>query len=227
MTTYKEILKKYNIDLGRQYIVDIPNMGRDDLADLFAELGFNYGLELGVDEGKYSEILCKANPNLVLDGVDPWKMEAYESGIAGVAENQGYFDRMLKITEERMSPYPNYTIIHGNSADSLDLYEDNSLDFVYIDANHDFPNFVYDLHNWKKKVKVGGIISGHDYAVFSYKKHNHVKRALEAYARCYRMQPLFIVGSLEYNRGIIRDKFRSWFWVKEPRLMFDEGGHAV
>ncbi len=227
MINYEYILNKYELELGRQYIVDIPNMGRDDLAVLFRELGFNRGVELGVDEGKYSKVLCEANPDLHLYGVDPWAIEAYESGIAGVAEGQEYFDRMYEITRERMAPYLNYTMVRKTSKEALRNFEDNSLDFVYIDANHDFPNFTYDLHEWLKKVKVGGIMAGHDYAVFSYKKHNHVKRALEAYARSYRMQPLFIVGSLEYNTGIIRDKFRSWFWVKTPRLMLNEGGHIV
>ena len=109
-------------------------------------------------------------------------------------------------------------IIREGSAEALEYVADNSLDFVYIDANHDFPNFTFDIHNWSKKVREGGIISGHDYANFSYKKHNHVKRALDAYARCYRMQPLFIVGSKDYPDGKpteTRDKYRSWMWVKK------------
>ena len=98
------------------------------------------------------------------------------------------------------------------SMDALKDFEDQSLDFVYIDANHDFLNFTMDLHYWMKKVKPRGIISGHDYAYFSYKKFNHVKRALIAYARCYRMIPVFAVM---YDRnGLKRDRYRSWFYVK-------------
>ena len=57
-------------------------------------------------------------------------------------------------------------------------------------------------------------MAGHDYANFSYRKHNHVKRALDAYARCYRMIPLYIVGTDEVVPGQKRDKFRSWMYVK-------------
>jgi hypothetical protein len=98
--------------------------------------------------------------------------------------------------------------------DALADFADGSLDFVYIDANHDFVNFTNDLHYWKKKVRLGGIVSGHDYADYAYHKFNHVKRALQAYARCYGMIPIFIVGSLAIEEGQARDKFRSWFWVK-------------
>ena len=125
-----------------------------------------------------------------------------------------------------MEPY-NYTIIRKTSADALGEIGDESLDFVYIDANHDFPNFIFDLHNWSKKVKMGGIISGHDYTIFSFKKHNHVKRALDAYARSYRMIPLFIVGAFEYIPGFIRDRYRSWFWVKTPQLKFNVKGEII
>jgi predicted O-methyltransferase YrrM len=100
------------------------------------------------------------------------------------------------------------------SSEALKDFEDESLDFVYIDANHDFPNFTFDIHNWLKKIKKGGIMSGHDFAYFSYRKFNHVKRALIAYARCYRMIPIFVCGTTTVGTRLKRDHFRSWFWVK-------------
>mgnify|MGYP001583438381 FL=1 len=213
MTTYEKVIKKYNIKVGTQYIVDIPDMGRDDMAKLFAELGFNVGAEVGVENGYYSEVLLKANPKLQLYGVDPWSAGAYEVGTHAVDTEQKKYDERYETAVKLLKPY-NFTIIRKGSMEALADFKDNSLDFVYIDANHDFPNFTNDLHNWIKKVRPGGIVSGHDYAYFSYKKANHVKRALQAYARCYRMIPLFIVGAETYDKGFTRDKYRSWFWVK-------------
>ena len=219
MNTYEYILDKYKIDAGNQYIIDIPDVGRDDLADIFGELNFNIGVEIGVDRGEYSEVLCKANPNLRLFGVDPYQLSAYEPVInpqqAGIHVNQEGFEGNYEQATTRLKPYPNYRLVRSYSMDALKLFEDDSLDFVYIDANHDFPNFINDLHEWLKKVKTGGIMSGHDYANFSYRKFNHVKRALDAYARCYHMIPLFIVGSEEKADGVKRDRFRSWFWIKQ------------
>ena len=218
MNTQDYILKKYNITVGTQYIIPICDMGRNDMAKLFNELGYKVGVEVGVDKGEYSEILCKANPDLRLFGVDPYQFTAYESIInphdAGIHDSQKGFEGNYETATARLTPYKNYRLIRSYSLDALKLFEDNSLDFVYIDANHDFPNFTNDLHQWLKKVKPGGIMSGHDYAPFSYRKHNHVMRALDAYARCYRMIPLFIVGADEYKEGTTRDKFRSWFWCK-------------
>src|SRR3990167_1405472 len=194
MSTFDYIIKKYNINVGSNYIIDIPNMGRDDMAKLFAELNFNIGAEVGVENGYYSKVLLEANPKLQLYGIDPWSAGAYEPGWHAVDSEQSKYDQRYQTAINLLKPY-NSTIIRKGSMDALNDFEDNSLDFVYIYANHDFPNFVNDLHNWRKKVRIGGIVSGHDYAVFSYKKANHVKRALDAYARSYRMIPLFIVGA--------------------------------
>ena len=213
-STQDYIIKKYNLNIGSQYIVDIPNIGRDNMTELFAELGFNEGAEIGVEKGLYSEVLCKANPKLHLSCIDPWSAGAYEAGIDGVDPQQEKYDKRYEETKNRLAPY-NATIIRKASVMALDDIPDGSLDFVYIDANHDFPNFINDLHNWIKKVKVGGIISGHDYANYPFKKHNHVKRALVPYARCYRMIPLFIVGRFEVRKGEVRDQYRSWFWIKD------------
>ena len=215
--TYEYVIKKFNLNVGSQYVVNVPNFGRDDLAKLFAELNFNLGAEIGVWRGEYSEILCKANPNLDLYSVDPWQLNAYEplEQVTALNAPQSYFDSKYQEAKKRLGQYPNCHIVKKNSMEALEMFKDNSLDFVYIDANHDFVNFSLDLHYWLKKVRLGGIISGHDFAHYSYKKFNHVKRALLAYARCYRMIPLFVLGLDTYDSGMVRDKYRSWLWVKD------------
>ncbi len=221
METYNYILKKYNINVGKQHVVEIPNMGRGHLAELFAELEFKKGIEVGVDQGKYSEILCKANPQAELFGIDPWSSSAYEPNTY-VNEKQGFFDGRYEETIAKLAPYKNYTFIRKTSLEAMDDFEDNSLDFVYVDANHDFVNVARDLHGWNKKVRPGGILAGHDYAYFPFSKFNHVKRVLEVYARCYNIVPYFVVGVMNYDVGVDRptsgrDKYRSWFWVKRER----------
>jgi hypothetical protein len=40
---------------------------------------------------------------------------------------------------------------------------DNSLDMIFIDADHDYKSVMDDVKAWVPKVKLGGIIAGHDY----------------------------------------------------------------
>jgi predicted O-methyltransferase YrrM len=56
------------------------------------------------------------------------------------------------------------TDIIGDSAQSAAQFPDNSLDFVFIDASHDYDSVKRDIKAWLPKVrKPNGIIAGHDY----------------------------------------------------------------
>lgn len=43
------------------------------------------------------------------------------------------------------------------------LFDDESLDAVFIDASHEYQDVLDDIRHWYPKVKKGGKISGHDY----------------------------------------------------------------
>ncbi len=53
-------------------------------------------------------------------------------------------------------------VVEMASVEAAKLYDDNSLDFVYIDASHDEPSVAADLRAWFPKVKRGGWIGGDD-----------------------------------------------------------------
>lgn len=55
-------------------------------------------------------------------------------------------------------------VLHrGYSWDMLKTLPDHSLDWVYIDAAHDYSSVARDLEVTRQKVKSDGIIAGHDY----------------------------------------------------------------
>lgn len=64
--------------------------------------------------------------------------------------------------------------IRLSSLEAVTLYDDESLDFVFIDAAHDYGNVKADIEAWYKKVKPGCIIAGHDYSW-----SEEVKRAVD------------------------------------------------
>ena len=55
------------------------------------------------------------------------------------------------------------TMINSDSSEASKFFEDKSLDFVFIDGDHTNPKFKEDLVSWDPKIKVGGVIAGHDY----------------------------------------------------------------
>ena len=62
----------------------------------------------------------------------------------------------LKSFREKIHVCRNYTTV------CVHTYPNDYFDFIYVDARHDFKGVWEDLAYWPK-LKVGGIIAGHDY----------------------------------------------------------------
>lgn len=194
------IMNKYNPEIPRRMPIQLT-ITRDDLPALFTELGYKTGAEIGVERGLYSERLCQVG--LYLYAIDAWT--AYRGYREHVS--QGKLDRFHDETRSRLASY-NHQLIRSFSMDALKLFKDNSLDFVYIDGNHAFQHAANDIAEWSKKVRQGGIISGHDFSRNKKKDYLcQVKDVVQAWAYSHAITPWFI------TRGDRRSP--SWFWVKE------------
>ena len=80
--------------------------------------------------------------------------------------------------------------------DAVQDFDDASLDFVYIDGAHDFKNVADDVSEWTKKVKIGGIVFGHDYKRSrdtGGKYPVDVKDVVQAYTYSHKIDPWFIL----------------------------------
>jgi hypothetical protein len=204
VNTLQHIVDKFHLDLSQSQSIQISNIGRTGLASLFSELKFKTGAEVGVDRGAFSEILCQSNPELKLYSIDSWSTFSFEDPLNSSPGMQDQFDRHYKSAKRKLSKY-NCTIIKKESLDAVQDFSDNSLDFVYIDSNHSFINIAQDLYRWEKKVRVGGIVAGHDYRHFTPSKDNHVKHIVDAFTQAFEISPYFELG---------QDRYHSWFWVK-------------
>lgn len=196
--------------------VEIPDCSRNDLPELFKEMGFTTGAEIGVARGDFSEVI--ASSGLKLYSIDPWL--SYDDYIDD--RGQDVEDSIYQKTKDRLSKYPNCQIIRKTSAEAARDIPDRSLDFVYIDGNHQLMYVIEDLVIWSKKVKVGGIISGHDYIYTNPRTQAgicHVIYALNAYTQAYKIDDLYLLGRKHADEGEARDKFRSWMFInKEFKL---------
>lgn len=201
--------------IGRQWPhspVEIPDVGRDDLAVYFAEQGYTQGVEVGTEYGEYAEVLCQANPQLHLTCVDPYTSYSdYRDH-----KSQVKLDAMYEQAQRRLRPY-NVDFLRLFSTAAAASFKNESLDFVYLDGNHSLPYVIADLHAWTPKVRRGGIISGHDFI----RRNNrlryqcHVVEAVYAWTQAYMIDKWFVVGRKNQVEGEKRDAIRSWFWIKE------------
>ena len=206
MNTLNYIIEKYQI--ADPLPIEIPNIGRDLMAGLFNELGFKKGVELGVEAGLFSEVLCKQIPGVELFCVDAWL--AYRSYREYVPQEK--IDEIYETAQKRLLPY-GAKLIKGLSMDVVKTFEDESLDFVYIDANHTYSHVLNDITEWSKKVRPGGIVAGHDY-IRKKSQNNKIIEAIGDYTVANKISPWFVLGRKQNIPGEIRDKSRSWMYVK-------------
>ena len=188
----------------------IPDCGRDDLVEFFQEMGFKRGVEVGVFEGAFTEVLAKGGFEVY--GVDPWLV--YED--YGTPTYQNKANRIYERAKERLAKYPNVTLIKKMSMDAVKDFEDESIDFVYIDGNHQFRYIADDMYEWHKKLKKGGVLSGHDFAYFKSRSPCggcQVREVVEAWAKSFHLE-YWVLGEYRVKDGEKRDHYRSWMFIK-------------
>ena len=56
-------------------------------------------------------------------------------------------------------------VIQGNSVNVADRFKNESVDFIWLDTNHDYELTIKELPAWYPKLKIGGIIGGHDWCI--------------------------------------------------------------
>ena len=118
-------------------------------------------VEVGVWKGEFSEqILKKDVKSLYL--IDPWV------SIADFPERwhavpQDEMDLIYNNVVSKFSEDTRVKIIKEFSAQAASSFEDNSVDWVYVDGNHSYEFVKEDLNVWWPKISEGGAICGDDY----------------------------------------------------------------
>ena len=168
---------------------------REILPELFRELGYKVGAEVGVAQGTFSRLLCQEMPGLKLTCVDPWV--EYSRGRI----SQRVCDQRYRMAVRRLTPY-GCDIKRMTSLAASAGVADGSLDFVYIDGGHEFDNIMLDLILWAPKVRLGGIVSGHDYYAFY---QSGVVKAVNAYTEEHQIRQWYLT----------KEESPSFLWVRQ------------
>lgn len=175
---------------------------RNDFPRLFTALGYQRGAEIGVWSGDYSEILCQGMPGLQLRCVDPWQEYKFYNE---VKNNQARMDDAYSEACRKLKPF-GCVIDRRTSIEAARDVADGSLDFVYLDGNHAKDYVLEDLTAWCPKVRVGGIVAGHDFVSRDRKgkAQIEVEQAVTEYTFARGISPVFVAA---------KDKYPSFFWV--------------
>lgn len=115
-------------------------------------------------------------------------------------------------------------MLRGLSTEIADLFQSNTLDYVYIDGNHDYDHVTHDLNVWWPKLKQGGLLAGHDYLIVDWQNSPKLENGkdIHVWADGY-------TWSIRNYSGKVEDGYAGIFgvnpaveeFVKENGLQFE------
>lgn len=139
LSFFKDVLRNGYQKKGLEKFINTVLKDKKNLVGI--ELGSFCGnsSEMFIDSGAFDKLYC-------IDAFD---------GIYGKYTEQIFNERFKD--NEKIIKIKNYT----NNAVNNFTYA--SIDFIYIDADHNYNSVKQDILNYFPKIKNGGIVAGHDY----------------------------------------------------------------
>ena len=123
--------------------------------------------EIGVFKGKLFHHVLKHTDVKIAYAIDSWGENDYKDNFAdGLSEVTTLLDAYETFCAGiRYKDWNRVKILKKNSIKASKEIENNSLDMIFIDADHRYKAVLDDLKHWYPKVRKGGIIAGHDYSI--------------------------------------------------------------
>lgn len=174
---------------------------RYEFHKLINENDYADGAEIGVLNGEFTRYLL-ANTSMFMYAIDPWiAIPEYDDMHNSAPES--VWELRMKNTYDNLSPFVGrYDIIKGYSVEVAKTFEEDSLDFIYIDADHRYEAVKADLEAWHDKIVVGGMMAGHDFVDSG--ENFGVKSAVMEFTKKYG-----------YVWHLTSDEWASWWLYKK------------
>ena len=174
----------------------------------------NVAIEIGTWRGDFASVMCdKLRPNKFY-AIDPFML--YEGYTDKPNENEFANQRNLDMLADKttwrvnsMLPEGRSVMLREMSSKAIQSFEDNSLDVVYIDADHKYEPVLADIRAWYAKVKPGGILCGDDYIDGSHIEKFGVIQAVKDFAAEHNLKFAITGGTNP-----------SWVFCKDNKGLF-------
>ncbi|RJP36139.1 MAG: class I SAM-dependent methyltransferase [Desulfobacteraceae bacterium] len=152
-------------------------------AKLFKEVipAGGIGVELGVYKGTLSKFILETNQPSRLHLVDPWwKWRAEWHWAIGDKSTVRSFGALVIALEDEIAS--RRVEIHiKNSLEAIKAFEDEYLDWAYIDSTHSYETTKAEIMLLTRKINPNGIIAGDDWREDPKHKHHGVYRAVKEF----------------------------------------------
>lgn len=125
-------------------------------------------VEIGIFKGKSAAFMAveilNSGKQIKFDCVDTWYGSPEHFSGESCEDKDVVDGKLYQKFLENMTPVKGlYTPVRTTSLLASRLYQDQTLDFVFIDAEHTYAAVKEDIAAWLPKIKRGGMIGGHDW----------------------------------------------------------------
>jgi len=209
----KELIDKID-DIADKFLQESgKNKHRDHFFPfMINKLGYKIGAEIGVDKGEFTKHILSQTQMEKYYCIDTWQDDFGSDCKPGYYDKDGNkrYDSCLETLKEYVQNN-RAIMLRMTSMEASNRVENNSLDFVYIDGDHSL-EVMFDIYAWTPKVKIGGILSGHDFKdgprsginnYFGQQLDYKVKTVVEYFCERYG-----------YKLNITGGRILSWWFIK-------------
>ena len=146
------------------------------LVDLIQENNLKIIVEVGVDKGAVLKKVLTDCGGIIEQywAVDTWEIWDFTEKFQKRSEKDWL--RIYQSICEQMLYFPQLRLLKMTSENASELFSDNSIDLIFIDADHQYQSVQDDISFWFPKIKTGGFLTGHDYG---HKNFPGVKQAVD------------------------------------------------
>jgi hypothetical protein len=142
---------------------------RSELSGLLNEFGYKTMIEVGVLEGDLACELLQSWPRFEhYYDVDPYEWQV-NYGVA-LNRNKNEQDKLFSRASRRLTTKfgtERIAMMRNYSTKAAGAFRTKSIDFIYIDARHDYCGASADLDAFYPILRCGGLFAGHDYVTTS------------------------------------------------------------
>jgi hypothetical protein len=171
------------------------------------------GVEVGTLYGTYAQQIIDSWKGHLFC-VDPWENQSPE--IYHDGQNLVDLPAMFQQVSQSIGQHPRCTLLRMLSLNAVGQFQDGELSFVYLDGNHSLESVRADIAAWWPKIKIGGLMCGHDYFTrYDDDTNSDAATAINELADAIGVKPHVTWCTSWYfvKTAIADERFKSWHTV--------------
>ena len=193
---------------------------------LIDSLNLKTGAEIGVDKGEFSCHILEKSSIERYYCIDTWQDDFGSDHRPDAYDPLG--DNRLTIAKQNLSNHlaaKRVALMRMTSLEAAQKFPKESIDFCYIDGDHSLEGIYSDIKAWLPKVKIGGIIAGHDYK----DGPDSGIKGFDGKQLPYRIKTVVDDYCVRYGYSVnsVGGRILSWWFVKNQPAKDDVNLHLL